>query len=135
MSDEQIDPRLVQLKLLSDMSKKLDGLDAIKGDIEGLRKLTESTIEEGIIEPIDRTITTTMTVVHPPYRDKPWFGVKITNDGDYSVYVIVNTEKSGKQIEIKVGETWGPHFKTAVIQDILLHTETGSSAVRIRGER
>ena len=136
MSDERVDPRILQLKLLSDMNKKLESLDALTTEVQELKRLTKSTIEDGIIEPINRTVTTSMLVVHPPYPNKPWFGVKITNDDTTnSVYVIVNTEKSSKQVEIKAGETRGVDFRTAIIEDILLHTESGSANVRIVGVR
>lgn len=117
-NEGQIDPQIVHLKLLTQ-----------------IKRLFASTIQEGVIEPLrPRTITTTLTVVTPPYAEKAWFGVKISNDGANSVYVNVNTEKS-EEIEIKPDETWGVHFPTAVITNISLRTETGTSTVRIRGER
>lgn len=124
--DERVDPIIVQLKLLSD----------IKKGVESTQKISESMIEEGIIEPLNPiTVSTTRRVVFPPYRTKLWFGVKITNDGPSSIWVMVNTGKSNSPHELMNGETWGVQFKTAVIEDILLYTEGGEATVRVRGER
>ena len=110
-------------------------LDDIRHEISQLKQIQESMIEDGVIETISpRTVTVDAIVVVPPYRGKPWFGVKITNDGPESVFVNVNTGKS-IETELLVGETWGPHFQTAVITDIRLWTTTGTATVRIRGER
>lgn len=110
-------------------------LDDIRHEMAQVRILQQSMIEEGVIESISpRTVTTDPIVVTPPYRNKPWFGVKITNDGPASIWTTVNTEKS-LNLELKSDETWGVHFKTAVITDIRLWTEAGSATVRIRGER
>jgi hypothetical protein len=104
--------------------------------MENLVKLTTSMIEEGIVEVLDpKKVTTEGIVVTPPYTFRHWFGVKFTNDGPNSVWVIVNTEKSNKPHELKAGETWGVLFKTAIIEDMGLHTETGTATVRIRGTR
>jgi hypothetical protein len=110
-------------------------LDDIRHEISMLKKIQESMIEEGVIETINpRTVTTSAIIVVPPYVGKPWFGVKITNDGPATVWANVNTEKS-IETQILVDETWGPHFQTAVITDIRLWTESGTATVRIRGER
>lgn len=132
--DEQVDPRIVQLKLLSDIK---EGLLNLHSEIEAVKKLQESQIAEGIVEPLKpRTVTTAGVVVRPTYHNKPWFGVKFTNDGPQSVWIIVNTEKSSTEPqELKSGETWGCDFKTAVIEDMHLATRTGTAVVRIRGIR
>lgn len=104
-----------------------------------LKEATQSMIEEGIVEPLNpRTVTTETIVVHPPHRGegKLWFGVKMTNDGLSSVWVIVNTGKSSNVAqEIKLNETWGVKFNTAKIYDLSLYTESGTAVVRIRGSR
>lgn len=109
-------------------------LDDIRHEIVETRKITESMIEEGVIEALNpRTITTDRMVIEPPM--KPWFGVKFTNDGPASIWVMVNSGLSNQPHELKAEETWGVHFKTAVIVDMVLHTESGTAIVRIRGER
>lgn len=122
--DEQINPVILQLKFLSE----------IKRGIENVMAQNDSMIEEGIIDPMPKAVTTSPMVVTPPMR-KSWFGVKITNDGPESVWVILNTEKNSSPQEIMVGETWGVQFKTAVIKDLYLYTTTGTANIRIRGER
>lgn len=131
--EERIDPKIVELKLLSDISLKLNN---VTEEMSKVKDINMRMIEEGIIEPLSLiTATTTKRVVHPPYREKLWFGVKITNDGPSNIWVMVNTGKSNKPHELMNGETWGVQFKTAVIEDILLYTEGGSATVRVRGER
>ena len=112
-------------------------LDDIRHEIVKTRKLTESMIEKGIMEPLQpKTITTQKLLVTPPDPTKPWFGVKITNDGSHSVWLVLNPRKTDSlPQEIKAEETWGVQFKTAVIKDLLLYTDDGSATVRIRGER
>lgn len=111
-------------------------LDDIRHEIVQTRRLTESMIEEGILEPLNAlSVTTSVITVQPPHIKKPWFGVKITNEGPNSVFLVLNTEKSNQPQEIKDGETWGVQFKTAVIKDLMLWTEEGTANVRIRGER
>lgn len=98
--------------------------------------LTQSMIEEGVVEPLQpKTITTERTHVFPPDPDKPWFGVKVTNDGPATVHLLINTKKSMGSEELKADETFGVQFKTAIIKDLLLHTESGTAVVRIRGKR
>jgi len=134
--EERVDPRILQLKLLSDLSKSVVELHT---SFDGLVKLTASMVEEGIVEPLSpRTVDSAGVVVHPPLwgQGRFWFGVKITNDGPQSVYVVVNTGKGFPQgQELKPEETWGVQFKTAVIEDLRLYTESGTATVRIRGER
>ncbi len=109
-------------------------LDDIRHEIVKIKKIAESTIEEGIIEPLTaRIITTVRTVIRPPL--KPWFGVVFTNDGPASVWLIVNSGKSNQPQELRSAETWGVTFKTAVIVDMVLYTEAGTASVRIRGSR
>ena len=104
-----------------------------------LKETTQSMIEEGVIEPLRQiTVTIEAIVVHPPHigEGKLWFGVKITNDGPSSVWVIVNTGKSSDTAqEIRINETWGVKFNTAKIYDVSLYTTSGTATVRIRGSR
>jgi len=110
-------------------------LDDIRHEISQLKAIQESMIEEGVIETINpRTVTVNPIVVVPPYNNKPWFGVKITNDGPAAIWANVNSGKSIEN-ELLVDETWGPHFQTAVITNIRLWTDAGTATVRIRGER
>ena len=109
-------------------------LDDILRELVETRKIAESEIEEGVIEPLTaRTITTDRTIVKPPL--KPWFGVSFTNDGPASIWLIVNSGKSNQPQELKEDETWGVKFKTAVIVDMVLYTDAGTASVRIRGAR
>lgn len=111
-------------------------LDDIRHEIVETRKLTESMIQAGVPEPLQpRTVTTERMLVTPPDPDKPWFGVKCWNDGEKSVFVIVNPRKTGLPQEIKPGGWWGVDFNTACITGILLYTENGETTVRISGER
>lgn len=137
MSDEEVDLRVLTLKFLSDIKEGLKGLPAIHNEIQALKKLQGSQIPEGIVEPLKpRTVTTSGVVVRPTYLTKLWFGVKITNDGPQSVYLIVNTEKSSTEAqEIKANETWGVDFPIAIIEDLRLYTLSGTAVVRIRGIR
>lgn len=131
--EKQVDPRLVQLRLLSDIVREFAGLTEAT---LAIKKLQESMIEEGVVEVLEpKTVTTKGIVVKPPFYNKPWFGVKFTNDGPESVWIWVNTGKSNQYQELKSGETWGVSFKTAVIEDIALTTKIGKATVRIRGER
>ncbi|GAI20578.1 unnamed protein product [marine sediment metagenome] len=111
-------------------------LDEIASRLGDISERMESMVEEGVIEVLEpKTVTPQGIVVKPPFYNKLWFGVKFTNDGPQSVWVWVNTGKSNQYQELKVGETWGVHFKTAVIEDMALTTKTGKATVRIRGER
>ena len=114
----EVDPEVVRLQLLSK-----------------LVKYQKSMIQEGIVEGLHPiTVTIELVTVTPPFRTKPWFSVKIINDGDDSVLANVNSGKS-QEVEIKGGEMGGFDFSTAIITNITLRTEIGSSSVRIRGLR
>jgi len=127
--EEGIDPQAFQAAALLQIVKKLTELETVQ----------KSMIEEGVIEPLTPvTVGMEGRVIHPPYAGvgKLWFGVKLTNDGPSSVYVLVNTEKSSTTPqELRINETWGVYFKTAVIEDIRLYTQSGTASVRIRGSR
>ena len=124
-SEERVSPNVFIATLLDD----------VRHEMSQLRILQQSMIEEGVVESLyPRTVTTDPIVAMPPYGNKPWFGVKITNDGPASIWLTVNTEKS-TDLELKPDETRGFHFKTAVITDIRLWTEEGSATVRIIGDR
>jgi len=124
--EEQIDPQAFQAAALMEVVKKLTAIETVQ----------KSMIEEGVIEPLDpKTVTTAPIVVRHPIWNKPWFGVKITNDGPNSVWVILNTKHVGEPQEIKENETWGVKFNTAKIEDLYLFTRTGTATVRIRGSR
>ena len=127
--EEQINPQAFQAAALMEVVKKLTAIEAVQ----------KSMIEDGVIEPLHPiTVTTEGRVIHPPHSGagKLWFGVKLTNDGPSSLYFVVNTEKSSTTPqELKINETWGVHFKTAIIEDVHLYTKSGTASVRIRGER
>lgn len=93
-------------------------------------------IPEGVVEPLQpRTITTDRTLITPPDPDKPWFEVKIWNDGPNDLWALVNTGKLSLPQEVKAEETWGVGFKTAIITDVLLYTRTGETIARVTGTR
>ena len=124
--EELIDPQAFQAAALLQIVKKLTELETVQ----------KSMIEEGIIEPLNpRTVTTAPIVVKHPIWNKPWFGVKITNDGPNSVWVTLNTKHVTEAQEIRENETWGVKFNTAKIEDLYLFTQTGTATVRIRGSR
>ena len=118
LTEEQVDPEVVRLQLLSK-----------------LVKYQENMIQEGVVEGLHPiTVTNELATVTPPIRTKPWFSVKIINDGANTVYANVNSGKS-QEVDIRGGEMGGFDFSTALITNITLRTETGSSSVRVRGVR
>ena len=111
-------------------------LDDMLREIVETKKITESMIEEGIVEPLQpKTITTERILVTTLDPSKPWFGIKIWNDGPSDVWVIVNARKLSQPQKIEANDWWGVDFKTAIIDALLLYTEEGETSVRITGVR
>lgn len=112
-------------------------LDDIRLEIVRSREVTEQMIPEGVAEGPEAPIrvTTQRTLVEPPNPDKPWFGVKIWNDGAHPLVAIVNPHKMAKRQVINPNDWWGEDFNTAVIKGVLLFTLTDESLARVTGVR
>lgn len=128
---------VAQVMLLDKLIEKIDDLAKVTGHTE---ELMQRMIPEGIVEPIKTvTVTDNPQVIEPPYliNGKRWFSVKITNDGPNIVYAIINSGVSGNTPrEIRIDETYGVEFKTAIIRDVYLYCGLGeTSSVRITGVR
>jgi len=93
----------------------------------------------GIVEPlVETTITTTPTILEPPFADagKYWFSIIIINDGPNYCWVVVNTGKSStRPFKVNNDETREITFSKALIYDIRLYTDAGTAVVRITGTR
>jgi hypothetical protein len=109
-------------------------LDEIAGRLLSLEKLAKAEVPEGVVEPIEKfTITSQKTFITRP---KPWFSLSLINDGDHSVFVIVNVDKSFDEHEVMSGETYNIDTKRGLIKDILIWCRDGeTSTIRLVGVR
>lgn len=112
-------------------------LDKLVEETVETKKLVESTIPEGIIEPLALiTVTTTPTIVHPPHLDKHWFSMSIVNDGDVACWIIVNTGKSSdRPYQLYPEEVYEVDMRSAKIRDVYAWTDSGTTILRIKGLR
>ena len=124
--DEQkrIETGPMQVALLNEIAERLMALE----------KLSQAEAPEGIVEPIEKyTITDQRRVMR---CRKAWFSISIINDGQCSVFAIVNTLKSFDEHEIMSGETYNIDMRRGLIQDVLMWCNVGEqSKVRIVGVR
>jgi c-di-GMP-related signal transduction protein len=122
---ERVSPEVYQAALLDEIAERL----------LQIQKLYEEEKPEGVVEPIEKfRITEART---PIKLRKAWFSVSIINDDDAnSVFVIVNTEKSFEEHEVKEHETYNIDMHRAVITDLLCWCNHGETAtIRIVGVR
>lgn len=126
----RVRPDILQAALLHKISKSLGDLNA---KIDGLASLVKEQIPLGMVDPHNLTVTTTPFAYRPNH---PLFAVSIVNDGPNDCWIVVNTGKSSTTpYHLLVDEVYEEDLGSAKIQDIYMHTDTGTAALRIRGTR
>lgn len=122
-----LDPSVLNTAILDEIAERLYKIE---------QHYKEET-PEGIVEPLATlTVTTTPVVVEPPHEGKFWFSVSIINDGPNTCWVVVNTGKSSTRPHPVVeDETYEVAFTKALIYDLRLYTDSGTTSVRITGTR
>lgn len=106
-----------------------------KNELANQRQILNEQTPEGIVDPMDVHVTTENKVVTPPLGKK-WFSVSVVSDGPDAVYIVVNSEKSNTNpYPLYKGETFETDFGCPKIHDLLMHCETGTANLRVRGVR
>ena len=106
-----------------------------KNELANQRQILNQQTPEGIVDPMDVRVTIENRVITPPLN-KVWFSVSVVNDGPDAVYIVVNSEKSNTNpYPLNKGETFEADFGCPKIHDLLMHCETGTANLRVRGVR
>jgi len=113
-------------------------LDEIAERLLDIQTVLKKQVPEGVVEPLNPiTVTSSPTVVHPPFRDKLWFSITIVKEAAIEVYLQVNTKNENIPYTMSADEkVFDQDFSRACIEDIRLWTNPHESCVvKIRGSR
>lgn len=131
------DEAMVQLldRLVQKMEEVKTEQIETKNEVMKQRQMLNEQTPEGIVDPMNVHVTTAYKTITPPLG-KTWFSVSVVNDGDDTVYIVVNSEKSDTTpYPLNKGETFEADFGCPKIRDLLVHCETGTATLRVRGVR
>jgi len=121
-ADGRMDPGVMQVALLNQINENLIDLF----DLQLKQR------QEGIVEPYKFNITTTVKVLR---AIKPWFSVLIWNDGPATLNVITSPSKNSIPHQMIRGESYVVQFTEALISDVQLWCDSGTTSVRLDGVR
>lgn len=133
-----VPPDVAQVWQLEEVISNLKNLNQ---GIASIRREQESSVPEGITEPIESlTITDDPTTVNPPHyaEGKYWFSIVIVKEDEVALHLIINTEKSGTTpYTMSANEkVYDQYFSKPLIKDLMLWTDSGETCtVKIRGSR
>lgn len=101
-----------------------------------IASMLEQRLPEGIIRPIDLSITQKTTVLEPPNEEMPWFAFTIFNDGPSPVFFEVNKDFMTRKASLSRRDQISIDMFKDGIHKLILYCDVGNTAaVRIYAKK